>query len=464
MKELPHGILNTYALALPRGHAFGMRPPCESWQSDDGLSIGIIRRDVDTDELGIMVRRRRLDHVWITVVEDRPIPTLVEARVALSGLLIDKPPEPLPPNTAPRPALYDFEGRTLSDAFKVLSTRSHRVAAWMMNQLYLSLPHPDKNWTGDCQTGNFHTRLWEAQLLAAFREQGLLVEQPHPSPDFRIENRLGGEAWVEAVTANPIVPYNHVNAPPSEQPDDKEELSSGAAALRFAKTLGSKLQRDYPSLPHVAGKPFAIALADFHAPASMVWSREALISYLYGMRAYTADVDGKRIAISVPMTELLGPSKFPAGLFASDRQSDLSAVIFSNACSIAKLNRVGVTLGAKTDGLRYMRIGQLFDRTPGALEGISFCLDIRSKDYLSLWPQGSEPWSAEMEVFHNPFARCKLPKELLPEATHWFEEAGELVCSSYYETSVLWSQSLILDEDARIPTLDDFLPSSQAGA
>jgi len=331
----------------------------------------------------------------------------------------------------------------------------------MMNQLYLSLPHPDKNWAGDCQTGNFHTRLWEAQLLAAFREQGLLVEQPHPSPDFRIQNRLGGQAWVEAVTANPVVPYNHVNTPPSEQPHDKEELFSGAAALRFAKTLGSKLQRNYPLLPHVAGKPFAIAIADFHAPASMVWSREALISYLYGMQAHTAHVDGKRVAVSIPMTELSGPSKFPAGLFASNRQGDLSAVIFSNACSIAKLNRVGVTLGAETGGLRYVRIGQLFDRAPSALEGVPFCLDIQGSDYLSMWPQGSEPWSAEMEVFHNPYARHPLLHDLLPEATHWFEDGGEILCTSYYETSVLWSQTMILDENARVPTLEDFAPAKE---
>jgi hypothetical protein len=159
---------------------------------------------------------------------------------------------------------------------------SHHLAAWMLNQLYLALPNPDKHWASECQTVNFHTRLWEAQLLACFREQGLLVAQPYESPDFRIENRRGGVAWVEAVTANPAVPYNHVNAPPSAIPATREELFFGPAALRFAKTLGNKIARNYTQLPHVAGNPFAIALADFQAPASMVWSREGLIGYLYG--------------------------------------------------------------------------------------------------------------------------------------------------------------------------------------
>jgi hypothetical protein len=157
--------------------------------------------------------------------------------------------------------------------FKLLTQPTHHIAAWLLNQMYLALANPDRSWAGDCQTGNFHTRLWEAHLLASFREQGLLVTQPYPSPDFHIQNRRGGEAWVEAVTANPPVPYDHVNSKPTEPPEDVRERFLGPAAVRFAKTLGSELQRRYDRLAHVSDKPFAIALADFHAPASMTWSR-----------------------------------------------------------------------------------------------------------------------------------------------------------------------------------------------
>ncbi len=61
----------------------------------------------------------------------------------------------------------------------------------------------------------------ESQLLACFREQGLLVTQSKPSPDFLIQNRLGGSAWIEAVTTNPQERYNHVNSVPSEPPQDR---------------------------------------------------------------------------------------------------------------------------------------------------------------------------------------------------------------------------------------------------
>lgn len=171
--------------------------------------------------------------------------------------------EPLPPGIVMRAPLYDLAGREPSDAFQMLANSTHHPAAWALNQLYLALPRPDRNWVSDCQTTNFHTRLWEAQLLASFREQGLLVEQPYESSDFRIENRLGGEAWVEAVTANPSVRYNHVNAPFADVPTDREEIFFGAAALRFAKTIGNKLARRYDQLPHVVGKPFILAVADF---------------------------------------------------------------------------------------------------------------------------------------------------------------------------------------------------------
>lgn len=462
MKVVPQSLFDIYALMLPRGHGFGSRPPVGAWQSDDGLACGMVTRDDDSCDFGLLVIRRRVDHVWTITSEEYGLTSRDEALAKLEPLLKDgSPPEVIPPNTAPRPALYNLEDRNPSDIFSLLTQSSHHVAAWILNQLYLSLPNPDKNWASDCQTANFHTRLWEAQLLASFREQGLFVTQPFSSPDFQIESRHGGSAWVEAVTANPSEPYNHVNSPSSQPPKDRKERLLGPAANRFAKTLGNKIQREYEKLPHVSNKPFMIALADFHAPGSMVWSREALISYLYGMIAEVAEVNGRPVASAVSVSHLLGNAAFPAGLFCNEEHSGLSAVIFSNACSMAKLNRVGVSAGALTKGLRYVRAGEFYDRTPGTLQGIPFCLDITSMEYKSLWPQGYEPWSAELEIFHNPLARYPVPRELLPEATHWFDVGGEILCEAYYETSVLWSRTMIQKDVDRMPTTEDFMKGSE---
>jgi len=457
VKELQRWEFDIYALSLPSGHGFGDRPPIRAWRSDDDLACGVVTRDVNDGSFGLLVMRRRMDLVWTVTSKEHGFTSETEAFVRMGQYLKDGTPREVPPPGVPsRPSLYDFQGRTPNDIFKLLARRSHIPAAWTLDQLYLALPKPDQNWVSDCQTKNFHTRLWEAQLLASFREQGLLVTQPFESPDFHIENRFGGEAWIEAVTANPPVPYNHVNAVPKAAPTVPEEIFFGPTALRFAKTLGNKLDRHYDQLQHVTGKPFMIAIADFQATASMMWSREGLIGYLYGEGGQAIQVDGRLQAVAMRTSRLLGSSEFPAGLFSDDRHGELSAVIFSNACSIAKLNRVAVSGRGAPEGLRYTRIGQFFDRTPGALKGNPFCLEVTSDEYRRLWPQGYEPWSAELEVFHNPFARNPVPFELLPEATHWFEEGGERVCRSYYATSILWSQTRITDSTQPAPQLEDF--------
>ena len=456
MRDLPQSLFNVYALSLPRGHGFGTWPPVAMWESDDHLTYGVVTRNDLRYAFGVLAVRRRIDQVWSVIENSQGYATLNEARRHAESFLHDSTPLPVPPNQAPRPALHDLQGRTPGSLFKLLSAPSHRVAGWLLNQLYLAMPNPDHNWASDCQTANFHTRLWEAQLLASFREQGLLVSQPQPSPDFRLQDRVGNDAWVEAVTSNPTTPYDHVGSEPTHAPDDRDEKFFGAAAERFAKTLGNKLQRRYHELPHVTGRPFVIALADFHAPSSMVWSRTALLGYLYGTSVEVTEADGHRAPMSRHQSHLLGQSRFPAGLFRDARHAELSALIFTNACTLGKFNRVAISAGADPDGYRYVRVGDFFDRTPGALKPIPFCLDITSDEYRSLWPHRYEPWSAELEVFHNPYAHSPLPKSLLPEATHWFDRNGETVSESPYEISILSSRTLVQNADQPMPTLEDY--------
>lgn len=464
MRELPQWEFDCYALSLPRGHSFGDQPPITAWASADGLSCGAITLNANNGSFGFIVMRKRIDSTWTVVKEDYNLSSKSKAQEAMELALKEgNSPEPLSPGIPERPTLFSIDGRMPSDVFKLLARPSHLPAAWALNQLYLALPRPDRNWASDCQTTNFHARLWEAILIGCFREQGLHATQPFESPDFRIENRLGGEAWVEAVTSNPAIPYNHVNSLAEAMPTAKEDIFFGRAALRFAKTIGNKLGRSYHQLPHVAGKPFIIAIADFQAPASMIWSREGLIGYLYGKGARVIEIDGKSHAIPFTATHLLGPSAFPAGLFSDNRHAELSAIIFSNACSIAKLNRVPISAGGAPKGFRYTRIGNFFDRTPGALKGVPFCLDVTSEKYRALWPHGYEPWSAELEVFHNPFAQHPVSFDLLPEATHWFDQGGEIHCRSIYETSILWSQTLVQGKDQPPPTLKDFVPMENVG-
>lgn len=175
----------------------------------------------------------------------------------------------------------------------------------------------------------------------------------------------------------------------------------------------------------------------------MVWSREALPTYLYGKMAMVKENENGKYATGVPIETLRGHSRIKAGLFNDPEVKGLSAVVFSNAATIAKFNRMGLLAGLAVPGVKLRRSGILFDRTPGALEPIDFDLDIESPEYANLWP-GGEAWCLELEVFHNPNAEHPFPFDLLPGATHWFEHDGDVICRTIWEHTVLASMTTIV--------------------
>ena len=58
--------------------------------------------------------------------------------------------------------------------------------------------------------------------------------------------------------------------------------------IKYGSALYSKLKKRYWELPHVEGNSLVLAIQDFHAPASMMWSSNALVEYLYGIRQTAA--------------------------------------------------------------------------------------------------------------------------------------------------------------------------------
>ncbi len=144
MQLIPQPVFDVFALALPRGHGFGDRPPVGAWGDDARRVCGVVTQHIDDGSLGLLAMRRRVDDVWVVIAEEFGFASLDDAKARLESLLrLGEPPEPLQPNTASRPALHDLGNRTASDIFKVLQLPSHHRAAWVLNQLYLALPNPD---------------------------------------------------------------------------------------------------------------------------------------------------------------------------------------------------------------------------------------------------------------------------------------------------------------------------------
>ncbi len=168
--------------------------------SDDGQAFAALTRCERTGYFGVECMRRRVDSVWTLTRPNANLMRYADAMTVLEQELVSgRPPLPVPPGEPVRPVLAKLGPKGASAPFQLLSSPSHHPAAWAINQVYLAFPRPDRHWARDFQTGNFHTRLWETYLLACFREQGCLVKQDHPSPDFWIGRRGHGHAWIEAV-------------------------------------------------------------------------------------------------------------------------------------------------------------------------------------------------------------------------------------------------------------------------
>jgi hypothetical protein len=452
IKPVTHRQFELYALSLERGPNFGSSTIFAAYQVGRGSACGCILLDEARRTFSTIALRRRVDHCWVSVDRQSPFSTPEEALDALSiAMRGGDALEPLPPGARRRAPLMKIGPKGASREFELLAgTVSHLPAFVAIGECYLALPKPDANFVTDLQTVNFASRLFELYLFACFREQGLIVKQDNVSPDFEIE-KDGDVCWIEAVTANSDIPGAGGIGDWVHAPENRNERLTGAPAERFAKTLRGKLQRNYQALDYVHGRPLAIAIADFHESGSMVWSREALPTYLYGQRADVTGEGSSRRAIGTAINSLTGKHSIPAGLFRDPEFAHLSAVIFSNAATMAKFNRMGFLAGIQPPGLKMIRSGIIFDRTSGVFDAIPFELEIGSAEYAALWPWG-EAWCQELEVFHNPLAAYPIPFGLIPSATHWFERNGDVECSTIWANSVMSSVTQL-----RVPKgMDDF--------
>jgi hypothetical protein len=219
---------------------------------------------------------------------------------------------------------------------------------------------------------------------------------------------------------------------------------------KFGSPLRSKVAKRYWLAPDVAGHPFVLALADFHAPASMTWSHTALSFYLYGVGVeLREDHPNYKKAIEKPLSDhVVGSKVVPTNFFAQEAHRHISGILFSNAGTTAKFNRMGVLAGFGDPRVKIRRIGGLYNHQPGAVDAVQFDIDIEDPDY-------EEGWSDEIEIYHNPNALVPLSPNLFPQSAHFFLDDGELVWQgperrvlfSYTHTLYVGGDDTISDTD-----------------
>lgn len=344
------------------------------------------------------------------------------------------------PNEIFVPVVVDDD---LHPYFRVLISEPRFEAARnLIREIVYSYKDPDGHYIREFQTNGFDARLWELYLYVFLYDEGFEFVHGEPSPDFHL-SRFGHEIFIEAVTVNPGQDPNRPDESPPQSHEEALALTNDYLPIKFGSPLYSKLQKKYWEKEHVKGKPLIIAIHDYHMPGSMTWSRVGLSEYLYGVRTRLGEDENRN---DVPIIEHIDQHEWsgkiiPSNLFAQPDAENIGAVLFSNAATITKFNRMGKLAGLGSKDVKLLRSGVMFNPDPNALRPLPFTKDMDDDDY-------EETWSDSIVMFHNPRAKVPVDPAAFPNITHlWVDEATGQCSGIQQPYDVLSSVTFVVSSD-----------------
>jgi hypothetical protein len=458
-KPLKRARFNLFAIGTRLSSVHYIAVELSWWASQDEPLIAMVSRDkIDSDYSWVMLARDAIGRFrCVDLKTDFPTQWHAEEalRFAMADTIQNKDLANLgqqgDETNAPVDLLRlptDYDPKTLHPYFReLLESPGRAPGRAVVREIGPWLTPSDPHLVQEFQNKGFDQRLWEIYLWAAFREFGLDVEQLE-APDFRC-TAPGIDFTVEATTAAPSTMGPLAEHPQPKTREETVAFLDGYMPMKYGSALTSKLNKTNKDGQHYwereqsAGKPFILAIADFHKPVnnkeigSMTYTQSALWHYLYGQRVYW-EFEGDNLIIKPQKIEehKYGDKTVPSGFFDQPKAENVSAVIFSNAGTIAKFDRMGVVAGFAAEGFGYLRIGFRYNPDPNAIMGTTFSDDVTAPAY-------QEYWTDEIQVFHNPNAKHRLRFEDLLGATHHYFEEGMLQSVSPLD-SVLSSFSIIL--------------------
>lgn len=458
-KSITANRFNIFSIGTRLSFSAVMSEELSYWSDLDENVIGLVFRDITDNDFGWALMARDKIGRFRAVKLDVSIPTQKRAEAQLRleiaevsrfadladlGLQGDEPNSPinllevLPGTTEEQLhpyfiALRDTPGRAPARA--VLK----EIGPW--------LTATDPHFVQEFQRHQFDQRLWELYLWAALREGGYDIEHLE-APDFKVSAPWGQFA-VEATTVAPSQAGVLADHPDPKTPEEVAEFLSGYMPIKYAGSLTNKLNRvsakgkRYWEEEGVAGLPFVLAVADFHKPAenetpgSMTMTQSAIWPYLYGRSFHGEMVNGKLKTFSNKIESHTYKEKtVESGFFYLPDAENVSAVIFSNAGTLAKFDRIGVMGGFGAASHRYMRMGYRQDPDPNAMVPLRFVEEVGENGYF-------EGWADELQVFHNPNAKTPLPNEIFSGlAQHYLE--GDQIVTHYTVPPILSSYTMML--------------------
>ncbi|WP_145480776.1 hypothetical protein [Stenotrophomonas rhizophila] len=403
------------------GPGMAIAEECGWYESADGSLLGLIVRDrQDGDYQGILLARDRADRFrWVngTSFFEEPETALIELR-AQAPRVAEKIEHQRGQVDEASAAMDFFFLRVpqarLHPSFTALSeTEGYSPARELISSMMRWHEDIDGNYVEQFQSTAFDARLLELYVFGLLIENGFSLDHTHFAPDYLANDGIA-EIAIEVTTCNPSLDGRGQVVPPPQPRTAAEQLDylKEYIPIKFGSALTSKLAKRYWELPHVAGKPLAFAIQDFHKPGSMMYARSGLSIYLYG---YDYDShhneQGELVILPRKIAEHRWLEKvIPSGFFDLPGAEYVSAVLFNNTATLSKFNRMGFVARMGSADVRMFVEGMALSPDPNAAEPIPFAIAVDG--------EYEETWSEGLEVYHNPRALHPLDPRHFPSAVH----------------------------------------------
>lgn len=272
----------------------------------------------------------------------------------------------------------------------------------------------------------FHSAFWEFYLYALFKEAGLNIDFSKNRPDFVINSPI--DFYVEAVVSNikedalgedsrTMGDILSMIEPTWLQKDFDENLNE--SITRYSSAFSSKCKKytEYcKDKDWNPSNPYVIALCGYERINYGNSYNYAMIALLYGEH-FNAKKDkyDKKQTIIKPGTN----ASIPLGLFLSGEYAHISAVIFSCTITIGKLTSLAISQKKSALTVNSVICVRRDEDEP------KFKLNMVSSENPEYLTDG-------VFVFHNPFAKNPLPKDIFDNTNvvHYeFDLVNKYLCA-----------------------------------
>ena len=270
----------------------------------------------------------------------------------------------------------------------------------------------------------FNSSFWEIYLYASFSQYKFAIDFKHVAPDFSLSSN-GFEFTVEATTANAA--QGKLNE--WDRSFSEEEIAvikskrfremNTETIVRLSNAILTKCKKyndSYKKLPHVAGKPFLLAVAPFEQPHFNLQYDRPIRALLYDHyvdeEVYLADPSkypNGPPSLKLGYVEKDNGAEIPLGFFNNADLSEISAIIFSCTATWGKVSAMS------NNPLTDTEVISLWATPPhGAPERRSSKSHVHNESILD-----------GLHIYHNPYARYPLPPEIFkaPRVVQHYKES-----------------------------------------